>query len=642
MIGGNIMKIKNIELHNIGLYKTQKIDVYSPSKAVYMFWGNNGAGKTTLLNSIKTGLLGSRSFGLDYDEYCSFVKEKLISSRVEEKNTKAYIRICLEMKEQNELKDYTIERTFNVIDDILEESLDIYKDNETLDFVEKEQFLNKIELHLPPSLLDVIIFDGENAISILDKDEMHKLVKNIIYAVFGMDVYSNLIKDLGTYLKNMTINENNTSQDQLNLIALESKYKECNLEVNSINSALETYKKQKNSLLSNLSVLLKRITNKTGVAFDEIVNIKDELSNLQSNKKHLDEEIKYINEEILPLKILHKKIKQLLLELEQERPYMVLNDVRSLKSFFANDPKAIKSLEELEQKINAGKNVDIKYNLSEENLKLIQNVDKLLDSFTVEKLNSYYSTKSSAFTLLKSKIDSIEKLNDDESKEILASIEDIYAQLSETQTNIDSLMVSLDEKTNDLITVKSQYETLKKQMTALKKESNSYVNIQLYKDAIESFLDLNIKDICERLSASVLKELKRIGFRNNSITKVFVSPKNYEVHLYEENGRLIPSKLFSAGEKQILLGLVLKESISLSKIDTFFLFDTPVGRLDMNNRKIFTEEVIFKVSDQSIVFATDSDYSKKDYNIIKSKLTNEYKLTRNNKDQIVVAKGSIY
>ena len=280
------------------------------------------------------------------------------------------------MKEQNELKDYTIERTFNVIDDVLEESLDIYKDNETLDFVEKEQFLNKIELHLPPSLLDVIIFDGENAISILDKDEMHKLVKNIIYAVFGMDVYSNLIKDLGTYLKNMTINENNTSQDQLNLIALESKYKECNLEVNSINSTLETYKKQKNSLLSNLSVLLKRITNKTGVAFDEIVNIKDELSNLQSNKKHLDEEIKYINEEILPLKILHKKIKQLLLELEQERPYMVLNDVRSLKSFFANDPKAIKSLEELEQKINAGKNVDIKYNLSEENLKLIQNVDK--------------------------------------------------------------------------------------------------------------------------------------------------------------------------------------------------------------------------------------------------------------------------
>ena len=636
------MKIKSIELHNIGLYKTQTIDLYSPSKAVYMFWGNNGAGKTTLLNSIKTGLLGSRAFGSDYEDYCAFVKDKLISSRVDDNKSKAYIKICLEMKEQNELVNYTIERTFEVIEDVLEESLEIYKQEERLDFIAKEQFLNKIEINLPPSLLDVIIFDGENAISILDRDEMHKLVRNIIYAVFGMDVYSNLIKDLSLYLKNMTINENNSSEDQINLISLESKYKECNLEVNTISSSLDTYKKQRTVLLSNLNALLKKITNKTGVAFDEIVNIKDELANLQSNKKHLDEEIKYINEEILPLKILHKKIKKLLVELEAERPYMVLNDLHSLMTFFEKDPDAVKELKELEKKITVGKEVAIKYNLSEDKLKAIQNIDKLLDSFTAEKLNSYYSTKSSAFAQLKAKIDSLQKLNDDESKEILSSIEDIYTQLNDVKSNIDSLTVSLEEKTAALNIVKNEYETLKKQMTVLKKESNSYVNIHLYKDAIESFLELNIKDICEKLSRLVLGEIRRIHFRNDSITKVYISPKNYEVHLYEESGKLIPPKLFSAGEKQILLGLVLKESISLSNIDTFFMFDTPVGRLDMANRKIFTEEVIFKVSDQSIVFATDSDYSKKDYSIIKAKLTNEYKLTRNKKDQIVVTKGSIY
>ena len=636
------MKIKSIELHNIGLYKTQTIDLYSPTKAVYMFWGNNGAGKTTLLNSIKTGLLGSKSFGLDYDEYCSFVKDKLISSRVDDNKSKAYIKISLEMKEQNELADYKIERTFAIIDDVLEENLEIYKNAEELDFSAKEQFLNKIEMCLPPSLLDVIIFDGENAISILDKDEMHKLVKNIIYAVFGMDVYSNLIKDLGTYLKNMTINENNSSEDQIKLISLESKYKECNLEVNTITSSINTYKKQRATLLSSLSVLLKKLTNKTGVAFDEVVNINDELSNLQTNKKHLDEEIKYINEEILPLKILHKRIKKVLVELEAERPYMVLNDLHSLMSFFANDKEAMNSLEELKRKISAEKGIDIKYNLSEANLKSIRSIDNLLDYFTPEKLNSYYYTQNSAFALLKAKIDSIDKLNDDESKELLSSIENAYNQLNEVQANIDALATTLNEKTIVLSTLKNEYETLKKQITALKKESNSYINIHLYKDALENFLELNTKEICEKISGLVLNELRRMHFRNNSISKVYISPKSYEVHLYEGNGKLIPSKLFSAGEKQILLGLVLKESISLSKIDTFFLFDTPVGRLDMTNRKIFTEEVIFKVSDQSIVFATDSDYLKKDYNAIKSKLTREYKLTRNSKDQIVVTKGSIY
>lgn len=636
------MKINSIELHNIGLYKTQTIDLYSPSKAVYMFWGNNGAGKTTLLNSIKTGLLGSRAFGSDYDDYCAFVKDKLISSRVDDNKTKAFIKITLEMKEQNELVNYTIERTFEIIEDVLEENLEIYKEGVKIDFIAKEQFLNKIEDNLPPSLLDVIIFDGENAISILDKDEMHKLVKNIIFAVFGMDVYSNLVRDLSLYLKNMTINENNTSEDQLNLISLESKYKECNLDVNTLSSSIETYKKQKISLMASLNVLLRKITNKTGVEFDDIVNIKDELSNLQSNKKHLDEEVKYINEEILPLKILHKRIKRLLIELEEERPYMILNDIRSLKTYFANDSESMNVLTKLEQKIQTNKKIDIKYNLSEENLRIIQNIDKQLDSFGVEKLNSYYSTKNNAFTQLKAKLDSLEKLNDAESKEMLSSIENIYSQLNETQFNIDLLTSTLDEKTVALNRIKNEYESLKKQMTLLKKESNSYVNIQLYKDAIEEFVELNTKDICEKLSRLVFDEIKRMHFRNDSITKVYISPKNYEVHLYEENGKLIPPKLFSAGEKQILLGLVLKESISLSKIDTFFLFDTPVGRLDMKNRKIFTEEVIFKVSDQAIVFATDSDYSKKDYSIIKSKLTNEYKLVRNKKDQIVVTNGSIY
>ncbi len=636
------MKIKSIELHNIGLYKTQTISLYSPTNAVYMIWGNNGAGKTTLLNSIKIGLLGSRSFGLGYDEYCAFVKDKLISSRVDENQNEAFIKICLEMKEQNTLVDYTMERTFSNKGGVLEENLDISRQGEKLSWEDRERFLNKIESNLPPSLLDVIIFDGENAISILDKDEMHKLVKNIVFAVFGMDVYANLIRDLALYLRNMGTTDNVSSEDQLNLIALESQYKECNLEVNSISSTLRTYKQQRNALMSSLSALLKRLANKTGVSFDEVVSVKEELAHLQSSKKHLDEEIKYINEEILPLKILHKKIKKLLVELEAERPYMILNEINALKSYFSNDSEALLGLTELENKIGASKSIDIKYNLSEENLQLIQNVDRQLDSFNREKLNSYYSTQNSAFAQLKSKLDSVEKLHDDESQEILKSIEHLYAQINEIQANMGLLSDSFEQKSEDLIALKGKYETLKKQLTALKKESNSYVNIHLYKDAIEAFLEENTNSICDSLSASVLKELKRIGFRNGSITKVYISPKTYEVHLYEAGGKLIHPKLFSAGEKQILLGLVLKESIALSRIDTFFLFDTPVGRLDMNNRKLFTEEVIFKVSEQSIIFATDSDYSNKDYSFIKPHLTREYRLNRDRNDNIIVAEGSIY
>lgn len=80
----------------------------------------------------------------------------------------------------------------------------------------------------------------------------------------------------------------------------------------------------------------------------------------------------------------------------------------------------------------------------------------------------------------------------------------------------------------------------------------------------------------------------------------------------------------------------------MSGMDGFFLFDTPVGRLDMSNRAIFTNEVIFEVADQVLVFATDSDYSQKDYEGIKNRLTGEKMLARSSDDWIVVRTGSIY
>ena len=92
----------------------------------------------------------------------------------------------------------------------------------------------------------------------------------------------------------------------------------------------------------------------------------------------------------------------------------------------------------------------------------------------------------------------------------------------------------------------------------------------------------------------------------------------------------------------MLLGLIIKDSLSISNVDTFFLFDTPVGRLDMENRKVFTNEVIFNVADQVAVFATNSDYTKGDYKGISSRITKEVMLKRDSNDQIIAGEGGIY
>ena len=93
------MRIKYIDFENIGLYTNGRISLNSKKeKEIILFWGNNGAGKTTFINAVKVCLLGEKAFSFGYDEYCNFVKNQILSSRLNDNNKKASISICVDYK----------------------------------------------------------------------------------------------------------------------------------------------------------------------------------------------------------------------------------------------------------------------------------------------------------------------------------------------------------------------------------------------------------------------------------------------------------------------------------------------------------------------------------------------------------------
>ena len=73
------------------------------------------------------------------------------------------------------LKNYLIKRKWVITDVDFEESLEITKSNSVLNYEEKEEFIAILKKLLPPALLDVIIFDGENVLQILNDDGMDDL-----------------------------------------------------------------------------------------------------------------------------------------------------------------------------------------------------------------------------------------------------------------------------------------------------------------------------------------------------------------------------------------------------------------------------------------------------------------------------------
>ena len=637
------MKIKNVELYNIGLYKNDLISFDTSSKSSIFIWGNNGAGKTTLLNSIKTVLFGNNAFSnLDESQYRSFIKNELISTRKDKSKVKARISCTLVINENFEEFEYKIIRSWKIVDENFDEDVVIYKNERLLPYDEKEEVIKKLKLAVPPALLDVIIFDGENAIDILKKDEMPKLIKNIVYAVFGMDVYQNLVKDLNTYLKNIPSNNEELNYGDISISELENKYKEDYLKSNSVNSAYNELNKKRSFLLNQINMNLKRLSESTGIDFSEIDQFKESLVHAEEEKKSYNSDLKYIQEEILPIKMLHKKLGNLYLDLEKEKPYLVLKNISALKKYFQDSENIISSLSDMERIITTNSDVKMKYYLDDKQYDYLDNLLKLLNTYNIDKIKELYVEKNKSYLSIKEKLDVIEKLNNETNSSLVNKVNNLYSDLFETQRNLANISSEKSIIDEELLSSKTEYEKKKKELLISKKQSNSYVNVLKYRSAIEEYINDTIEKVCETLNSDLLYSIRSIGFRNNSIDKVVISPKTFEIKLYEKGNKLVSSKLFSAGEKQILLGLMIKCSLKLSNINTFFMFDTPVGRLDVGNRGVFTNEVIFRVADQVIVYATDSDYTLEDYSQIKSNISQELHLKRNKNDEIVVVNESIY
>ena len=339
--------------------------------------------------------------------------------------------------------------------------------------------------------------------------------------------------------------------------------------------------------------------------------------------------------------MLQTQLKIIVDEVDKNRKFQILDNFENVKEYFFNNVDAMKLLNQLEQYIPKGKE-ERKYRLTNEEYVALKTAYDTSLSYSKKELLSNYEIKSDYSDSLKESIRIAGLSQDEESKSILSEIEKEIEKSKKSSDTYNTLFTEYTESLEQLENAKALYEKSKKDLLLLKKETNSYISAFKYREAIDKFVKENVSDICNNINSLLLGYLKDIKFRNNSIVKVEISPNNFELRLYEKNDKVIQSQLFSAGEKQVLLGLTIKAALSSAKIDTFFLFDTPVGRLDTKNRKVFTNEVIFKITDQVLVFATDSDYSLNDYSEIKDKISKEYCLERNEYDEIIAKDGGFY
>ena len=176
------MQITKQVLVNFSSYEGKTVFDFTVKKEqpIILIGGLNGAGKTSIFTAIKIALYGPLAFG--YTGNNTFYSKKIRGFI----NDKAFqtqpftsgISIEVKVKKEREIKYYTINRNWHIIDSKIEESYSVYEGNKPLEYTDRILFESYILNIIPIDLFEFFLFDGEEVGTIFASDEYNNYLKN--------------------------------------------------------------------------------------------------------------------------------------------------------------------------------------------------------------------------------------------------------------------------------------------------------------------------------------------------------------------------------------------------------------------------------------------------------------------------------
>ena len=215
--------------------------------------------------------------------------------------------------------------------------------------------------------------------------------------------------------------------------------------------------------------------------------------------------------------------------------------------------------------------------------------------------------------------------------ETIDRIDEVIHQLENLQNELAQLKDDEMIKTQRISELQKEKEELLKKYEELfdkhKKEKllgNSYV------------LCDNTLDVCEKLKAYIKDEkLSKVAqtccilfnktIRKENYLSGLTIDSNFNLHLYLDN-KEITADYLSAGETQVLVSCLIWAMFKISGRREMFIFDTPLARLDEENRTSFSQNIVSTICGQVFVLSTDSEYIKGNLDVIKNRIAKTYLL----------------
>ncbi|WP_270289837.1 AAA family ATPase [Bacteroides thetaiotaomicron] len=640
------MRIESLIIDNYRQYRHAEYNFVKTNNAndMHIVLGSNGVGKTNMLNSITWCLYGKELHLGDKNTAAPMLNnkyvDKLRQNGISNGNLKVAIILSSDEDAISKIK-VTRNALFKVSSNnimIMNDEVKVMylKDSEWQGVDSEEEAKSLIHKFVPENINEYIFFDGEQ----LEKyfqEKQRENIQNGIKELTQSSILEKTAKAFDTYITNELRPKLLNSGDN-EVESCQKMVDQTQFNVSTQDNVINEIKKQLEKSYSKIEELDSKIHGFEGIAekrdkFYKLEVESDELQNKRAEK--ITEMMKFAREyyQYMALYPAMKSIYDYILSQDKNGnlpPVIdkillakILNAKHCLICGNDLDDDHVHDVEDLLKSLQVGTATSAELNSCRSALRSFFDTIKRYP----EKKKQYIAT----FNEIKKKIEDNEKEYSklDEYLRTVPNNEELAASIKE-RDEYKKTVQSLTEKIGaENVALNTAKEALKKAETKLAKaleenkklaELNTQIDYCKRAKVILSEIRDEILNECRRdIQSETFEIFKSLLWKKDTFSKVEIL-EDYTFKLLDKYGEQTLGSS-SAGER-VLLALSFTLALQkISKHDSLLYIDTPIGRVDTENRINFIDALI-KVSQskQVILTFTPSEY---DYNV-SNRLNGQY------------------
>jgi len=209
--------------------------------------------------------------------------------------------------------------------------------------------------------------------------------------------------------------------------------------------------------------------------------------------------------------------------------------------------------------------------------------------------------------------------------------------ITENNRKIGENNQQISKLRSDIVRLNQQLLTLVKKVDINAQNKIKIKESQKYIDVLNTFLEEQKNRHKDSLEKNILSELKilmhKLGSKENSSkfiedvkVTILASGQGMKITLLDQYDNEIRKESLSSGEKQIYISCLIKAILNESIQSLPIFIDTPLGRLDEEHRDNITKKYYPALSEQVVLFSTNSEITPKRYKDISEYISKSYLL----------------